>query len=190
MHAIMAQISMDHETLKQVLGSANLMVENGMLEQNRSELPEMVDFFLKFMDQYHHGKEEKLVFPMADNAHPAVRSQIPELIAEHHKAKEYADQMKLALEKNDMNGFGEAVKALVPHMYTHMGKEDAFIYPIMLDTFSDPTKDLELLGKQEEFIKQEVGIEYLNRSYNYAGHLQRVTLGQAIGRQMAPARPR
>jgi hypothetical protein len=59
------------------------------------------------------------------------------LIAEHHKAKEYADQLKVALGKNDLIGFGEAVKALVPHKYTHMGKEDAFIYPIMLDTFSD-----------------------------------------------------
>jgi hemerythrin-like domain-containing protein len=180
---------MDHETLKQVLGSANLMVENGSLEQNRSELPEMVDFFIKFMDQYHHGKEERVVFPMAENAHPAVKSQIPQLIAEHRKAKEYADQMKAALDNNDLNAFAVAVKSLVPHMYNHMGREDAFIYPIMLDMFSDPNKDLELLGKQEAFIKQEVGMDYLNRSYYYAGHLQRTTLGQAIGRQMA-ARPR
>jgi hemerythrin-like domain-containing protein len=161
------------------------MVENGTLEQNRAELPEMVDFFIKFMDQYHHGKEERIVFPLAESAHPAVKAQIPQLIQEHRKAREYADQMKVALEGNNMDGFAAAAKALVPHMYNHMGREDTFIYPIMLDMFSDPNKDLELLGKQQAFIKQEVGEDYLNRCYYYAGHLQRTTLGQAIGRQMA-----
>ena len=69
-------------------------------------------------------------------------------------------------------------------MYNHMGREDTFIYPILLDMFSDPGKGLELLAKQETFIKQGIGIDYLTRSYYYAGHPQRTTLGQAIGRQI------
>ena len=43
-------------------------------------------------------------------------------------------------------------------MYNHMGREDTFIYPILLDMFSDPGKGLELLAKQETFIKQGIGI--------------------------------
>lgn len=185
MHAIVAQIAVDHETLKQVLGSANLMVEIGTLEQNRSELPQMVDFLIRFMDQYHHRKEEEMIFPMADGGPPPLKAQIPQLIEEHRKARQYADEMKDALENNKLDDFAEAAKALVPHMYMHMGKEDTFIFPILLDMFSDPTRDLEMMGKQEAFINQEVGMDYLVRSYYYAGHLQRTTLGQAIGRQIA-----
>jgi hemerythrin-like domain-containing protein len=163
-HTIVAQLSADHEILKQVRGSAKLMVESGTLEENHSKLPQMVDFFLKFMEQYHHRKEEQIVFPLVDEGPQPLKAQIPQLLEEHRKAKQYTEEMKDALENNKLDIFAEAVSALVSHMYNHMGKEDTFIFPILLDVFHDPTRDLELMGKQEAFIKKEIGMDNLMRS--------------------------
>ncbi len=116
MHAVIAQLSNDHTILKEVLDSTGYLIEAGKLEEHRDSIPSIIDFFYKFMDQYHHGKEERFVFPLAENGPAEVRHIIPELTEDHHKAKQYVDNMKMALDGSDLRTFAGAAKELI---YVH-----------------------------------------------------------------------
>lgn len=172
MHVVIAQISNDHDVLKMVLDSVGLLIEMDKLEDHRSDLPKMADFFEGFMDGYHHKKEELTLFPLLEKAPEEIRSQVPILIGQHRQAKKYADELKKAADENDISGFTAAAKDLIPHMWAHIGREDNLVFPFLLDMFTGTEMDLKVMHEQNTFVNGTFGREYLQRMWGYAAQLQ------------------
>ena len=90
MRIMITLLSYDHGILRQVLDVVSDMAAEGSFDQHRDIMPEVSSFFLDFMDRYHHGREEKFVFPAAADSPERIKAMIPELIDEHRTARSFA----------------------------------------------------------------------------------------------------
>jgi hemerythrin-like domain-containing protein len=128
---LFTQLAHDHNLLRIALGSMKTIVEKERLPEFKDYLPGAVDFFQIFMDQYHHHKEERFVFPLIQYAPRDVKDLLPDLLGDHRRAKDLADSLASALRAEDLQRFGQAMLQLYDHMDEHIGEEDRKIWPAM-----------------------------------------------------------
>lgn len=123
-------LSYDHGFLRQVLDVLEVAVKEQAVVRFKPQMIEILAFLEKFMDGFHHGKEEKFLFPVAVRSSPSLIPDIKELISDHEYARELLQAMASELGKKEgMDRYGELSLSLVNHMTAHIVKEEDIFFP-------------------------------------------------------------
>lgn len=126
-------------------------------------LGQMINFMKVFIDKFHHGKEEDLLFPAMQKA--GVRREpcpIGELMIDHIKGRSLARRMNLAAErygKYDRAApaqFVESAKSYISLLSEHIRKEDEIYFPLAEKALSERQKK-ELWESFEELERTGAG---------------------------------
>lgn len=159
------QLKAEHEKILILLGILERICawHEAKRDINPFYLGQAIEFMKIFVDKFHHGKEEDLLFPAMQKA--GVRREpgpIGELMIDHIKGRSLARDMNLAAvryKKYDQGAsarFIESAKSYISLLIEHIRKEDEIYFPMAEKALSEMQKK-ELLGSFEEFEKTETG---------------------------------
>ena len=172
-------LSYDHGILRQVLDVMSDITENDTWEQNRDALPDAADFLQRFMDQYHHGKEERFLFPAAPASEKRLKEQVDELVTEHRQAKAYADAIGKGLEDWDLDILRDNVNGVVAHMRKHILEEENNVFP-EFNRVLDPEKDMPMYEESQKFMEERFGASFQADMEEFANRLQDRVMGKGV----------
>jgi hemerythrin-like domain-containing protein len=126
------------------------------------DLREAIRFVRGFADKCHHGKEEKLLFPLIASKNQTVASMPVRILTSEHDAgrtliRELEDAL-MAIEAGDATALAKAAQALT--LYTrmlrkHIDKEEDVVFPLARTLISEEEADL--LAEQFEAVEEEMG---------------------------------
>jgi len=167
-------LSYEHGILRQVIDVLNATVEQGKTESHRPRMAEVVRFLGVYMDQFHHGKEEQLLFPSVIRA-PLLTEEIPRLIRDHQRARGLLTAMASGINSGDVHKFGDASKMLVEHMTAHINKEEGKIFPRIEAVLA--TEEGRRLNKEYRDFNKHFAPDYYGKSEEFAKRVQDEILG-------------
>jgi hemerythrin-like domain-containing protein len=130
--------------------------ENLLLENAQG----FISFIQKFIDTYHHAKEEDILFKYLQA--PGVLSHcnpLPVMLGEHEQCKMYVSNMNNALENNDSENLHENATAYSQTLKQHILKENNILYPMAESGLSEDDKisiENEYKQIEEKLNKQEI----------------------------------
>ena len=151
-------LSYDHGILRQVLDVFKDIAEKGSIEKNRQVATEGVEFLLMFMDHFHHGKEERFLFPAAICADP-----------EHTSVRPGGDDAE----------FYENARKLVEHMTAHIRKEEDTVFP-GIEAKMDEGEDMRVYKHFENFTMSNFKEDIYPSSEAFAARFQDSVLGKGF----------
>jgi hemerythrin-like domain-containing protein len=173
-------LSYDHGILRQVLDVYKDIAEKGSVEANRQIATEGIEFLLMFMDHFHHGKEERFLFPAAICADPEHTEDLQQLFEDHRTARMLAEAMLSSVRPggND-NDFYMNSKKLVEHMTDHIRKEEDTIFP-GIDAKMDEEEDMRVYKHFEHYTMTNFKEDIYPSAEAFAARFQDVVLGKGF----------
>ncbi|WP_019177091.1 hemerythrin domain-containing protein [Methanomassiliicoccus luminyensis] len=172
-------LSYDHGILRQVFDVMEYVVQNGETEKHRDLFPPFADFTIRFMDEYHHKKEEQFVFPLAADGPDKLKEMMPELIDDHRKARSFADAITKDVGAWDREGLAKNTLDLVKHMRHHILEEEDYVFPT-IDGYMDPDQDLELWQESQKFLADKFGEAFPSDMESWANEMQEKVWGKGV----------
>jgi len=110
----------------------------------------MIEFFRRYADACHHGKEEALLFPaMERRGFPPDTGPVGVMRAEHVEGRALVGAMERAVESGDASGFVGAARSFSRLLRAHIAKEDECLFP-MADQALGSSEQAELMRRFEE----------------------------------------
>jgi len=177
-------LSYDHGILRQVFDVMSDLAESGRLEERLDEMDAFVEFTMEFMDLYHHGKEERFVFHLADGGPEALERGVGHLRREHAKARELAQSIDKALADRDIDAMANGVTALTDHMRHHIEEEENEVFPELESKLTEDA-DIDMWQKSDEFVSRNFGADIQDRYQKYADELQERVWGKGVIKRTA-----
>lgn len=168
MRIVTTLLSYDHGILRTVLDVLGEMNDGERVQAAAEELPGAIDFLYNFMDRYHHGMEEKFLFPYAMERSEPLSVKIPALIAQHRTARELVGTIDASFRDQDWDGMGKFAVLLVHHMKDHIGTEEDLIFP-SIDEMLGTDDDLDMNDRAQKWVEEnfDVGYSHRNEEYSY-----------------------
>jgi hemerythrin-like domain-containing protein len=179
MRIMITLLSYDHGILRQVLDVISDIASEGTFDRHRDMMPEVSRFLLEFMDKYHHGREEKFVFPAAAESPDRVKAMIPELIDEHRAAKAFAVAISDNVAEWNIGPLAQNIKDLAVHMRDHIREEEDFVFPGM-ESVLEGDRDLAIFEQSQAFIKENFGEDFPKKAEDFANRLQDRVWGEGV----------
>lgn len=141
-----------------------------------ADLSKALDFILTFIDQHHHGKEEKYLFPTLEQV--GVKSEngpLAFLRREHELERQLLEELKQAAADYRQNyaakeRFISAAHRFKDHLIEHMQQEDAILFR-MAEEILDPQTKASLAKTFEEL--NTGAAEFTRRYESIATELER-----------------
>ncbi len=97
----------------------------------QQDLQALVDFLSEFADSCHHGKEEKLLFPLlAQTGNLQVQHVIEHLLPEHAQGRHWIASMRRALQPFQPEQFHDAARAYAQLLLAHIEQENTLLFPM------------------------------------------------------------
>jgi hemerythrin-like domain-containing protein len=173
-------LSYDHGILRQVLDVFKDIAEKGSIEKNRQVATEGVEFLLMFMDHFHHGKEERFLFPAAICADPEHTDELQQLFEDHRTARMLAEGMLSSVRPGgDDAEFYENARKLVEHMTAHIRKEEDTVFP-GIEAKMDEGEDMRVYKHFENFTMSNFKEDIYPSSEAFAARFQDSVLGKGF----------
>jgi hemerythrin-like domain-containing protein len=94
---------------------------------DRQLLLEVVDFIRSYADQFHHAKEEDILFKYFDETQQIIKA----MLDDHDKGRAHARGVAEAVERRDRGKVVEHLTAYGELLSHHIMKEDEILYPWM-----------------------------------------------------------
>jgi len=123
----------------------------------------LMEFFEIYVDRYHHGKEEQLLFPALSRAQTAkIDSLISSLIDDHRQARMGMELLKLNIVtlrsygEADRNELCERAENYVDLLRRHIRKENSELLPLIEERLS-ATERLQMAGQFHDLEKVTLG---------------------------------
>jgi hemerythrin-like domain-containing protein len=176
------QLKEEHEIISKSFEVLNTICEkiSSNAEVDYSDIDKLLNFISIYVDKCHHGKEEKLLFPLMERADESLKSgPIYVMLDEHNTAREYIKTMKNALEsmksgKKEEKTFSDTGYYYIHLMGQHILKENNVLFNIA-DQLFDEEIQTEMSKAFESFEKNEIHdqheelekeLEMLSNKYN------------------------
>jgi hemerythrin-like domain-containing protein len=173
-------LSYDHGILRQVLDVYKDIVEKRSIDSHRQIATEGGEFLLMFMDHFHHGKEERFLFPAAMCADPGHTEDLQELFEDHRMARLLTQAMLTFVRPGgDDAAFYENAGKLVEHMTAHIRKEEETVFPGIEAKISD-AEDMRVYKHFEEFTMTNFKEDLYLSSEAFATRFQDEVLGKGF----------
>jgi hemerythrin-like domain-containing protein len=173
-------LSYDHGILRQVLDVYKDIVQKESIEKNRQIATEGVEFLLMFMDHFHHGKEERFLFPAAICADPEHTEGLQQLFEEHRTARMLAEGMLSSVRPggDEAEFYGNTMK-LVEHMTAHIRKEEDTVFP-GIEAMMDDQEDMRVYKHFEDFTMNNFKEDIYPAAEAFATRFQDAVLGKGF----------
>ena len=170
-------LSYDHGILRQVLDVYKDIAEKESIKSNRQIATEGVEFLLMFMDHFHHGKEERFLFPAAICADPEHTDDLQQLFEDHRTARLLAEGMLSSVRSDgDEAVFYENAKKLVEHMTAHIRKEEDTVFP-GIEAKMDEDEDMRVYKHFENYTMVNFKEDIYPSAEAFAARFQDAVLG-------------
>ena len=177
------------EAVVKALGGVALAIEKG-LPADVALLGAAVEFFRLYADKLHHGKEEKLLFPLlVKRGVPPQGCPIGGLNHEHEKGRllvqALADQKPAYAQGSPgaKDALVQTLRDLVDLYQNHIWKEDAMVFPMADKVVT--ADDQEQLSKDFAEVNWSIGLAAVARMEQLAESLAPGPAGQALGTSAA-----
>lgn len=155
----------DHRVIEKMLNileAASKKIEGG--EDIPAEfLKKASDFIRNFADNYHHGKEEDILFKtMEERGFPRESGPVAVMLAEHDEGRGYARALAEEIEKYAAGDIGakkriaESARNYAGLLSQHIQKEDNILY-MMADNILPEPLQRELLNRFDLVEKEKLG---------------------------------
>lgn len=138
----------------------------------------LLDFIANFADNFHHKKEEDILFKwMGERGFPVEGGPIAVMLAEHDIGRGFATDAKDALQSppspESLACLIQNLRHFAAHLRQHIFKEDNILYP-MAERLCDADGEAELLNLYEGKIPMSRAIETNRRYKNIINELENV----------------
>jgi hemerythrin-like domain-containing protein len=152
----------EHRVIEQVLNClekmANRCLARGSLDKDSAR--KVIDFLENFAHRYHHGKEERCLFPLLEaRGIPRDHGPIGVMIHEHEHGRQHIEGMIESLsrggqdERQSQVQFVEHARAYIRLVREHIWKEDNHLFPMAERVLTDE----ELSYLESSFEQAEAG---------------------------------
>lgn len=179
MNLTLTMLSYDHGILRQVLDVLSDLAAENAFDRFRPEMEEVSEFLFNFMDKYHHGREEMIVFPISSEGGSELPETIEELIQEHRRALELAESIASALHARDNRSLRENCLELVAHMREHIKEEEDVVFP-KLEMLLAGDKDYDAFERSQSYVKDNFGEFYPRDMEEFANRFQDAVWGKGV----------
>jgi hemerythrin-like domain-containing protein len=168
----------EHGVIRQVIDVLGDMVKQNSIKKHQNQMKHIVKFLDEYLDKYHHGKEERLLFPLAGKRSKTLVPEITRLISEHGEARVNIAKMKTMVASDKSfsdSSLSTVCKELVDSMIRHIRHEEDVVYPKIEDALS-LDDDLKLIAKYERF-NIDFGSDFARLGEEFGVRLQDEVLG-------------
>ncbi len=168
----------EHGIIRQVIDVLGEMVKHNSMKKYQNQMRHIAKFLDEYLDKYHHGKEEKLLFPIVARRSKGLVPEIARLVTEHGEARANIAKIKamVANEKTYSDGSLSSVsKELVDSMTRHIRHEEDVVYPKIEEVLS-LDDDLKLIARYERF-NIDFGPDFARLGEEFGVKLQDDVLG-------------
>lgn len=148
----------EHRIIEQVLNCLEKISEEAKSNERleREPIENALDFFKRFADQCHHGKEEDHLFPLAhERGIPKEGGPIGQMLLEHTIGREAIRKMEDAIptasegDSSALASFLEGAQEYVQLLRAHIQKEDQVLFPMADRVLSSEDQEKLLASFQE-----------------------------------------
>lgn len=104
----------------------------------------LLDFFSLYADEYHHRKEEEIVFPAIGKKNELISGGIVQELLEHHEYfRALTGKIKISLEAKEFGETQELLETYITILKDHIAVENDELFPMADDIFN--SEELEKL---------------------------------------------
>lgn len=154
-----APLMIEHRTIEKMLGvfarERNRIVKTGHIDYGAIRIS--VDFFTTYIDEFHHGKEELILFRELDKKplSPAHRKIMGELIDEHIRARSVVEKLEKVVRYRDqahvtLQDISKYMENLLKWYPAHVEKEDKHFFLSAMKYLNDQ-EQADMLEESREF---------------------------------------
>jgi hemerythrin-like domain-containing protein len=168
----------EHGIIRQIIDVLGEMAKHNTMKKHQNQMRLIVKFLDEYLDKYHHGKEEKLLFPISAKRSKELVPEIARLVSEHGAARANIAKLKamIAVESAYTDGsLGVVSKDIVDSMTRHIRHEENVVYPLIEEALS-LDDDLKLIAKYERF-NLDFGPDFARLGEEFGVKLQDEVLG-------------
>ena len=158
----------EHQFILKYIGLMERYIEFSLENSNKPILldkaEEFIGFIQKFADEFHHAKEEDILFKHL--AAPGVLTHcnpLPQMLAEHDLGRKYVQEMKDSLTNKDLNKLIESTRNYGKLLKEHIQKEDNILYPMAENGIVDPEKNT--LRNEYNNVETQIGAQDVWNEY-------------------------
>jgi hemerythrin-like domain-containing protein len=164
----------EHQAIKrvlEVLAKVSLRLEGGK-NIDSQHLDQMIEVFRVFVDQCHHAKEERVLFPAMEQYCPTKAGcPVFTLIAEHERGRAYVRDLARAVEeikardREALTTFTQNARDYINLLRPHMEEEEGKVFPFADRKLSKEEQDAAVRDARriEEQVIGQGRHEYLHR---------------------------
>ena len=174
----------DHGIVRQVLDVVGEVCRTHRVPKHSLELMEAVVFLDRFLDQFHHAKEEMFLFPAAAEECPKLAETLERLKDEHAQARGMIKAALKALDEGDLEMAEKQCRCLVDHMTVHINEEENQVFPVIEAELQLET-DAKVHAHYEVFMERDFGKSYYQVSEAFADDIQDRLLGSGYFKGIA-----
>lgn len=114
----------------------------GLWENNPAEyekfVTEILNFFSTYADEFHHMKEEEILFPALAAKNDVVgQEMVKELMEQHDDFRDLARNIRNLVEAEDYPAVHRQLEEYAEKLYDHIGLEDDEVFPMADGIFND-----------------------------------------------------
>ena len=120
----------DHGLVRQVIDVFGVVVKKKSAHEHMEDVKEMAMFLDRFIDQMHHAKEERFLFPKAVELKAMKQQDMDELVADHAAVRLLAKEIVAEVRREDMGRLRDA-EMMVRTMQAHVNREEETVFPFM-----------------------------------------------------------
>jgi hemerythrin-like domain-containing protein len=152
----LSSLRSEHEVILKALNVLNILESNKL--EVREDLLKILEFIENFVDNCHHVKEEKALFPiLEEKGFPSYTGPIFVMLNEHNQLRELIPKIRENLKNEEFNELEFNLASLSSILTSHIDKENSVLFP-MAESLISENEDEELLEKFEE-IENNFGID-------------------------------
>lgn len=158
----------EHEKIRKVLAAIRDTAHKGA-DADADFLRDAIDFAQNFADDFHHAKEEKILFKhMADNGMPREHSPIGMMEHEHDIMRTLVQTAAKELSKDDPDvaKAAEHLDKFAETLQEHIHKENTILYPMANRLFTPDIQE----GLEKEFDEADAAFDdgYKENYFSFA----------------------
>lgn len=163
----------EHEVIKKI--ENNLEKLNGLWEQDagkyKSVMKKILHFLKEYSDNYHHRKEEEVLFPaLIDHPDFLLDGIITELNEHHENFREYAGTIAESVESDNFLMAHTTLKKYLSELLDHIAIENDELF-IMAENLFSPS-ELETLFFRFKDVDMEIGESKKAELEKYPGEIE------------------
>ncbi|MFP4170924.1 MAG: hemerythrin domain-containing protein [Methanomassiliicoccales archaeon] len=176
MRVAITLLQYEHGVIRQVLDCLGKAArEDG---KHISLFPDISTFLTEYMDEFHHGKEERFLFPFMRDF-DLMPDAVDDLLEDHRKARELIGAMGECIEGDEVTDPREYMaraRELVEHVTLHVQVEENSVFPRIEESISIE-QDQKLYEKYDHFTTRGFGPDFQKKNEDFSFYLQDKIMG-------------